>query len=203
MDREKTNIILHAQQKFFKEGFYKITLDELAKELHISKKTIYKHFASKEELVREATFHFLNESGNKIANIVHTETSALEKFVLLIETFVSVLSRFNNRWLSDVQFFAKDLWNEIDEFRTQKLSANLSKMIEQGIEEGIFKERPIPIVLQIFISSIRGVVNPEFIMNSNFAVQTAMKETVTILIESMLTPKGEKIFKKMKNGVKK
>jgi len=120
------------------------------------------------------------------------------KFVLLMETMATTMAKFHNTWISDMQHHAKDLWLEVDNFRTQKLAANLSKLIEQGIEEGIFKNRPIPIVLQIFISAIRGVINPEFIMNSNFAMQTAMQETISILIDSMLTEKGHKVFSKIK-----
>jgi len=203
MDDEKIKILKFSQQKFFSEGFYKITLDEITKDLHISKKTIYKHFDSKEQLLREATFNYITEAGEKITEIVESETTALQKFVLLIETLASVLSKFQSKWISDMQHYAKDLWDEVDKFRTQKLSANLSKLIEQGVAEGIFKRRSVPIVLQIFISSIRGVINPEFIMNNNFAIHTAIQETINILIDSMLTDKGHKVYLKIKRGVKK
>ncbi|MBL7128958.1 MAG: helix-turn-helix transcriptional regulator, partial [Ignavibacteria bacterium] len=48
-DRDK--ILNFARQKFHREGFYKISMDEIAKELHVSKKTIYKYFPSKEKLL--------------------------------------------------------------------------------------------------------------------------------------------------------
>ncbi|MFA6596331.1 MAG: TetR/AcrR family transcriptional regulator [Ignavibacteriaceae bacterium] len=198
MNEEKNKILLYSQNKFLSEGFYKITLDEIAKELHVSKKTIYKHFGSKEQLLREATFHFITEAGNKITEITKGETPAMVKFVLLMETMATVMAKFQNKWISDMEHHAKDLWLEVDSFRTQKLTANLSKLIEQGIEEGIFKKRPVPIVLQVFISAIRGVINPEFIMHSNYAMQTAMQETISILIDSMLTEKGHKVFSKIK-----
>ncbi|MCK5457664.1 MAG: helix-turn-helix transcriptional regulator, partial [Melioribacteraceae bacterium] len=54
MTLEKHKILLFASEKFFRDGFRKVSMDELAKEMKISKKTIYRHFASKEEIV-EAT----------------------------------------------------------------------------------------------------------------------------------------------------
>ena len=53
--QDRSKILEHSRKKFHAEGFYKTSMDEIAKDLHISKKTIYKHFPSKEELLRAIT----------------------------------------------------------------------------------------------------------------------------------------------------
>ena len=47
LPEDKLKIINYAQDRFFKEGFYKITMDEISKELGMSKSTLYKYFPSK------------------------------------------------------------------------------------------------------------------------------------------------------------
>ncbi|MBK7254925.1 MAG: helix-turn-helix transcriptional regulator, partial [Ignavibacteria bacterium] len=48
---EKEKILNYSRNKFHREGFYKTSMDEISSELHISKKTIYKYFSSKEKLL--------------------------------------------------------------------------------------------------------------------------------------------------------
>ena len=59
-------IIKQIEDKLFREGFYKTTMDEVASELGMSKKTIYKFFPSKEDLIMAIAKHFMNNLKNRI-----------------------------------------------------------------------------------------------------------------------------------------
>jgi len=56
---EQNKIIELTEEKFFRDGFYKTTMDEVASELKMSKKTIYKFFPSKDDLVTAIARHFM------------------------------------------------------------------------------------------------------------------------------------------------
>ena len=63
--KDRKKILEHSRRKFHAEGFYKISMDEIAGDLRISKKTIYKHFPSKEELLKA----ICNDTTSIIQNI--------------------------------------------------------------------------------------------------------------------------------------
>ena len=87
-----------------------------------------------------------------------------------------------------------DLWKDIDTFRTKMMMLNIGKIIEQGKIEGVFIDKPSAIITSIFTSSVRGIINPEFIMNNKFSVKTALEETIEIVMNGIITGKGKKIF---------
>lgn len=77
--RMKKKIIEKATEMFLKLGFKSVTMDDIANELGISKKTIYKYFKNKEELVEEGTEMVSNKIDTKIAEIFSQKHNAIQE----------------------------------------------------------------------------------------------------------------------------
>ena len=94
-----------------------------------------------------------------------------------------------------------DLWNEIDRIRTKILYPNLKAIIEQGQHEGYFidTERSDALVA-LFIISIRGVINPDALLENKLTPVKAARSIIELLINGILTDKGRKLFTKLKSG---
>lgn len=198
-DTEKQKIINFCRDYFLEYGFYKTTMDEIAAQLRMSKKTIYKYFSTKEDLVREVIIGFLQFHKINIDKIINEKSNAVTK---LNEVFIylgKMISRINEKFITDIQFHTPDLWKEVDTFRTKMMSINIGKIIEQGKKEGVFINKNSAIIVGVFISSVRGVINPEFIMNSKFSLQMALDETIEIIINGITTDKGKKAFQLLKS----
>ena len=200
MEDEKQKILEFAIDKFLREGFYKTTMDDIASQLRMSKKTIYKYFPSKEELVKEVAFEFINKRIEQIKTIIESKFDSVTKFFKLIEYLSTFIIKFSDRWIADIQLYTPSVWKEIDNIRAKMMYANLMKIIQQGKEEGYFVDKPAEIIVTIFVSSIRGTVNPDFIMNNKFSISTALETTFEILMNGIMTEKGKKIFAKLKLG---
>ena len=203
MNEEKEKILRFASQKFMKEGFYKTTMDEISAEMHMSKKTIYRNFSSKEDLVGAVAKKFFNENVQMIDQVLEIKYNAVEKLVRLFEVVGSIIVKVNDKILSDIHHYAPKHWKEIDEYRTKKMNSFLTDIISQGQKEGYFLKKRPEILIAVFIASIRAVVNPEFTINNQFTMLEALKSTIEILMNGILTEKGKKIFKKLNYGVKK
>jgi AcrR family transcriptional regulator len=191
-DNEK--ILEAIQEKFFKEGFYKTTMDELAAELRMSKKTIYKLFPSKNDLVNTIALRFTEQVKKKIIPILESDMNAVEKLAGLINLLSSTAGRIGDRMFGDLRNYFPSVWEKVDSFRTQMMYGNITKVIDQGKYEGLFIDYPTPIIMNIFITSIRSTVNPEFIYNNNFSMVVAAQTTFKIIIDGILTDKGKEIF---------
>lgn len=191
---EIQKIIEVSEEKFFREGFHKTTMDEVALELKVSKKTIYKFFPSKDELVLAIAKHFMNKMKNRIVPALSSDYNAIKKLEELIKILANASLRISPKMLDDMRRYFPTIWNEIDNFRTEMMFGNLTKVIEQGKAEELFLDYPTPIVMNILVSSLRATVNPEFILNNNFSIIEAAQTAFKIIIGGILTEKGKKVF---------
>jgi AcrR family transcriptional regulator len=191
---EKVKIIEQIEDKLFKEGFYKTTMDDVASELGMSKKTIYKFFPSKEDLVMAIAKHFMNRMKSKIVPALNTDKNAIEKLAELINILATASEKVSPKRMDEMRKYFPNLWNEIDSFRTKMMFGNITKVIDQGKSEGLFIDYPTNIIMNILVASIRNIVNPDFILNNNFSIIEAARYAFKIIIGGIVTEKGKKIF---------
>jgi TetR/AcrR family transcriptional regulator, transcriptional repressor of aconitase len=198
ISKEKRKILTYSQNKFFSEGFYKISMDEIAKELGMSKSTLYKNFPSKVDLVRESVQDLVSDVKSKVQNTILEETNAVEKFVNVIKILTITITKFTDKWMSDLQHHAPQIWQEIDETRKKLMYVNISKIIKQGQEEGLILDYPPEIIITIITGAMRNIVNPQFLIATRFSYNDAVHYAFTILLNGIFTDKGKKIFEKIK-----
>lgn len=194
---ERERILNFVSEKFFREGFYKTSIDSLAAELHVSKKTIYKNFTTKEQIVEEMVHALLNDTSSKIDEIIKSDVTSLHKALKMFEVMGSVTLKLSDNWVKDIQIHMPQLWEKIDEFRTKRAYSIFSNIIEEGKKEGNFIDKPNELIIHLFINSIRSIVNPQFIFMHKFSFREAFQHTFEILFNGILTPKGKKQFDKI------
>lgn len=198
IQEDKLKILTYAQERFFRDGFYKISMDEIAKELSMSKSTLYKHFPSKVELVRETIFMLVGNVKAKTAETISTDTNAVEKFVAIAKTLTETITRFSDKWMRDLQNHAPDIWAEVDRTRKKLMYENISKIIIQGQQEGLILDYPPEIIITLFTGAMRGVVNPQFLINVSLSYNDAVQHAFKILLNGILSEKGKKILNTIK-----
>lgn len=196
---ERTKILVYAQSRYLKEGFYKISMDNLAVDLRISKKTIYKYFPAKENLVEGVAYFTMDMLGEKVDNILSSGSDVITKITGFIELLGIFVTQVSEKWLTDIKIHMPSVWERIDNFRAQKIYAVFSKIIEQGKKENIFLDIPNEIIITIMVASLRAIVNPDFLFHNKFSYKEAMKITLEILFNGILTDKGKKLLNKSMN----
>jgi AcrR family transcriptional regulator len=193
---DHNKIIEQTEEKFFRDGFYKTTMDEIASDLRISKKTIYKFFPSKDDLVKAIAKYFMTRLKSTILPALNSEKNAIEKLGDLINILAKVSEKISAARMEELKRHYPSLWNEIDSFRTEMMFGNITKVIEQGKKEGLFVDYPTSIIMNVLVASVRTIVNPDFILNNNFSIIEAARFAFRIVIGGILTDKGKKEFNK-------
>lgn len=195
---EKEKILVVADKLFRENGLYKTSMDELASLLGISKKTIYKYFHSKENLVKEITTFWVNSSTARIDKIVHSKTDIITKFVKLLEDYSCELSKVSDKWVRDFQIHYPDIWKSNEEFREEKIFYYARKLFKQGMKEKYVVNVPTELVIASHIASMRAIVNPKFILENNFSMEEALKYVFEMQLNGILTDKGRTKYYKQK-----
>lgn len=195
---DRIKILKYSRKKFHSEGFYKISMDEIAAELHVSKKTIYKYFPSKEKLLQEICSDTSCEIMSRIEAIIDGREDAVVKFVKLLNMHSNFTMNISDKWLRDLSIHAPDIKKNIDEMKNEQVNNVFTKLLEQGKKDKLIENFPTPIIIASFNSSLKAVLNHDFLINNKFSLQNAFKITYEMILNGILTDAGKSKFKKAK-----
>lgn len=198
LPEDRLRILKYSRNKFHSEGFYKTTMDELARELHVSKKTIYKYFPSKENLLQEICLDTSCEIMNKIESIIDGTEDVVVKFVKLLNMHSNFTMNISDKWLRDLSVHAPGIRKNLDEMKNEQVNKVFTKLLEQGKREKLIENYPTPIIIASFNSSLKSVLNHDFLINNKFSIHNAFKITYEMLLNGILTDTGKGKFKKAK-----
>ena len=198
----KEKIIIYSITEFLEKGSFKTTMDELAKGLKISKKTIYKFFPSKVILLEKMLNYFQEKVKTELFNIVESDKSKIDKLIEVGSFFAKFSLRMSKTKIIDFSKNEPKLWKVIDNFRTHVLEHVWEVIIVEGKQEGLIVDKNNKIILTIILSSLKGIINPSFLTTNNISIKNAFEEIFPILINGILTEKGRKEFENQEWKIK-
>ncbi len=163
----KNRILKKAYNLFTKYGYSRVSMDHLSSQVGISKKTLYNHFKSKEELLLMAINQYRNELNRDIENVVNDEnTDFLRKVKKIFAIAATKLSAIDSNLIQDVYKNAPNAWKVIREVKQEAAFLRFNKLLEEGIEKGyVRKDVKKTLAVILYASTIDAVVNPEFRTN--------------------------------------
>ncbi|HEY6953563.1 MAG TPA: TetR/AcrR family transcriptional regulator [Bacteroidota bacterium] len=190
---DKQRIVEVASRQFMESGISKVTLDEVAAELGMSKKTMYKFFPSKEDLLKTIVHTMMNGVRARVEKVVNSDKPFVEKAPELLAIIGHQISIMSKQFLFDLQRFTPQLWKEIDDFRRQRILTSVQKMFVQAQQEGVFrKDLDIELFILVFVSAVQGIVNPQTLAQHSFSAAGALRGIFTIIFEGAMTEEARK-----------
>ncbi|HOI29239.1 MAG TPA: TetR/AcrR family transcriptional regulator [Melioribacteraceae bacterium] len=193
----KQRILTKAEEMFFQFGFTKVTMEEIASLLSISKKTLYKHFNNKEHILKEIVQNKKCEIETFVDKLVADNSidfvEKLNKFLSFITSHFSKLSHPN---FQDLVKSHPDIWNDIQAFRRKNAYLCFSKLINQGKESGVFRnDFNSDVAVQLYFSAIHGMLNLESLARLPVTANEAYTDIVKILFEGIFSDKGREKYR--------
>lgn len=199
MIEEKKTLLKQITNSFLTKGFYKTTMDEIASDLRISKKTIYKYFSTRENLLNLIIHGIVFTIRREFKKILNEDKTSVEKMLDISRFFISMASKVNFNTVLEIKKLGPQFWNTVERLRAREVFANFGRLIEQGQAEGYVVTYPKEVILQIYIAAIQAVINPEFIINNDFSIKQAGMTTIDIIFNGVLTDEGKLLYKKLKS----
>lgn len=135
----KDKIIKKATDLFMKLGFKSVTMDDIACEMCISKKTIYKYFGNKEELIEEGTTAIQNQIHETIDAIVSNNHNAIVENFEIRKMFNEMFQYAGASPLFQLKKHYPEIYNSIIHRQIQECRQCFTKNIEKGISEGLYR----------------------------------------------------------------
>lgn len=135
----KKYIIEESDKLFCQYGFKSVTMDDIAKHLGMSKKTIYQHFSDKDELVNILIESRLNNQDCVIHESAEKAKDAVHELLLTLATMNESLGNLNPKMFYDLQKYHPKAWLYFKNFKEKSLGSAILANLERGITEGIYR----------------------------------------------------------------
>ncbi|MBD3169244.1 MAG: TetR family transcriptional regulator [candidate division Zixibacteria bacterium] len=192
----KNRIITTAKSKFFRYGFSKISVDELASDLGISKKTLYQHFPSKEALLKAVIEHHRNDIKGAVDRIFdNPDIDSISKLRSIFKEVGFRLSQVGRPFIMDLKKHAPHIWEDIDRFRREQILNRVKQLFEEAVNEGLARRDVNPeLVYIIYSNAVQSILNPETISQIPFVVSEIFESLIKILMQGVLTEKARADF---------
>jgi AcrR family transcriptional regulator len=189
-DVEVRKRIVHTCTDLFgQHGFGKISMDEVARVLGMSKKTLYKHFSGKEEIVRTIVSNFRDETLGRIEEVSREEIDDPVLHIRkILETLGDRLSMAHRPFVLDIRRYFPEMWEEIDEARRDVIKRMFNLIFEKGREKNIFRsDIDEEFFMYMYVNSITSMVNPEMLAQLPYSTQQIFQNIIKIMFEGSLT----------------
>ncbi|CAN5356331.1 TetR/AcrR family transcriptional regulator [soil metagenome] len=169
---------------YIKNGLQKFSMDEVAKQLSISKATLYKHFKSREEIIETALIVKLNDIGSFKEMLFDESQPYLDRYFNSIHLFFAEISGISNEFLLDLKKLYPEIWKRVEFFR-EYAATMLKAFYQKGIEIGVFNDvDPTILVLndKMFFDAIS---DPEFLIQNGLSLQKAFRDYFTLRTQGL------------------
>jgi AcrR family transcriptional regulator len=195
-----TRIVHQARAHFFAHGYAQCTMDELAAELGMSKKTLYVHFPSKEALVRAV----IEDLGREVrtsadALLANRQLNFAEKLRGFAEGMAERMTRMNPRLLRDLQRFAPEAYQLLLRMREENIPYVFGRFIEEGQLAGLVRtDLRTDFAVEFFLQAMHGLLAPATMDRLGLAPRDIAPRAIEFFFAGLLTPAGrhehEKLF---------
>lgn len=191
--REK--IIHKASELFLTLGFKSVTMDDIANELGISKKTIYVHFNNKTKLVEAVTFTLFENICDGIDCICLDASNPIEE---LYDIKMFVMQHLKNEQASPI-FQLKKYYPAIhDALKTkqfEKMHESVSDSLKKGIETELFRPNiDVEFIARLYFNGMTGIKDETIFPRDKFTMEYLIENFLEYHLRAIVTEKGFKIL---------
>jgi AcrR family transcriptional regulator len=192
----RERIVSYAAPRFFQEGFSRITTEEISRDLGISKKTLYREFGTKEEIVRAVVRRQLASVERELGEVFDDESrSFVERLASQLRVASRIMNTLGKPFLKDLGRYTPELWEEIQRFRHQRVLDRMEGLVQRGKEEGVIRPEVEPKLLMLIVSTVAdNLLVPGRLAELEISPQEVIRHMGMLVADGVLTSAGKAQF---------
>ena len=185
-------IVAAARSHFFAHGFRSVTMDDLADELGMSKKTLYAAFPSKLDLLRAvllAKFRNVESDLDQVTSAVSTDVlGALHRLLACMQRHTGEIQP---PFVRDIRREAPEVFKTVEDQRRKIIQRYFGRIFEEGRRAGIIrKDIPTRLMIEMLVGVTEAIMNPPKMAELELTPKAGYLSVITVMLEGLLTDKG-------------
>jgi TetR/AcrR family transcriptional regulator, cholesterol catabolism regulator len=191
----KEKILIRAIELFLREGVRRVTMDQLASSLGMSKRTIYETFRNKDELLKECIDNHISLQRIAIQEVLKKSPTVVHFYLSLLEIGVQNMKSSNPLFVDEVRIYYPEIWEStICANRDYNLNQT-SVLLQQGKDEGVFrKDLDIPILSKLTVEFFTLLANSDIFPPHIYPQLETFKQTIYLVLRGLVSEKGLNIL---------
>ncbi len=195
-DEQQEKWIKRTEGLFLRYGIKSITMDDVARELGISKKTLYQFVESKDDLVNKVVERHIEVEKNICATQFPNLANAIEEMFLVIETNAQQMSQMKANIVYDMQKYHREAWEKMEHFQMGFLYSVVRSNLERGMGEGLYRaDIDVDITSKLHIAQSFALFDEKIFPQGQYKRETLFKEYLTHYLHGIVSDKGRSIIK--------
>ena len=187
-------VLATARTLFFAHGYSALTMDDLARELGMSKKTIYQYYADKDELIDEVVAAIIRYNQACCERDRQTADNAIHEIFLAMEFMMEIFRSMNNSLLFDMQKYHPAAFQKFTKHKNDYLFTMIRENLLRGIREELYRpDIKVDILARFRVESVIIPFHPEFHGKVKASLVEIEEEILLNFLFGVVSPKGYKL----------
>ena len=196
----KEKILAGSEALFMKYGIRSVSMDDIARHLSVSKKTLYQHFADKDELVTEMSQTHMQRETIEYAAITKDSENSIDELNKISVRIKCDMEDMNPSLLFDLQKFHPRAWSLWLKHKTDFIMSSIVRNLNQGISEGYFRSEINPEIIAISrLVLIESAFDDRIFPKVKFNLVEVQSQFFDHFVYGLCTDKGRKLYQTYKN----
>lgn len=194
----ESEILLKATEMFLAQGYKTVTMDDIASELSISKKTIYQYYSSKPELIEKSLAYLNQKFIEQLEITIAKNHGAIEEIVMSHEDIDKIFAIDTSASLYQLNKYYPKVCEKQKAFHRKKYLHIIQRNLEKGIKEGVYRNNiDIEYVSRFHLASVCAIDDIEYFPIEEFDQKEIHSQHLEYHIRSIATEKGIQLFEKL------
>lgn len=196
----KERILLKSNELFNRYGIRSVSMDDIATQLGMSKKTLYQYYVDKDELVNAVFDIILNTNKSQCLECSKKGENAIHEVFLSFDMMQDILTTMNPSVLFDMQKYHPSAYKKFQDFRNGFLYKLIRSNLERGIKEELYRsEIDTDILSKYRLFTVLLSFDPEIFPSNKTNLVYIEQQLLEHFLYGLATSKGEKLIQKYKN----
>lgn len=196
-ESKEEQLLEQIEKLFMRYGVRSLTMDDIARELGISKKTIYLHFEDKADLVKKGmASHFVREE-KKMQCVFQDSKNAIDELFNITSCVRENIKSVQPSIMYDLQKYYPEAWKQFNTHKFGFILNSISNNLKRGIEEGYYRaEINVDVVSKLYVSRIEIIFDQDFFPSDKYNLLDVHFEMVSYHLYAICSSKGLKYLEK-------
>jgi AcrR family transcriptional regulator len=193
---EKAKFILDCAEKLFtRYGIRSVTMDDVAKQAGVSKKTLYQFFNDKNHLVECIIKQFIEHHTENLKEIRTVSENAIDEYYRVIAIAMEEFLEVQPVFMHDLSKFFPGVWNQILEFQHIFIKQYMYENLDRGMKEGLFRnDINLDILSSYYASSVTTLFSHQLFPPSKMNFNELFTELFKYHSNAVMSDKGREVY---------
>lgn len=195
----KDRILVKSHEQFNRFGIRSVSMDDIATALGMSKKTLYQHFADKEELVCACFSQVMETNRHQCLEYQKKAENPIHELFLAFDMTQEMFAKMNPVVLYEMEKYHPTAYNRFREFKHGFLYKVISDNLERGIREELYRaDVDVDVITRLRIESVMLPFDATVFPNNRTHLIHIEQQLFELFLYGLATSKGQKLIQKYK-----